>query len=160
MPVHAEFAARIARIESGQGSSKRTLYVGVEDSFQIPERLLGKAPSPRRSGLAVVAALVIGALSVELSLLLQDQIVALIGPAPTAQLQLLQLICIGVLLAIIATRTLGLRARAHTLAMVLGAAIGACVVLVETAPAMAELQDLRSQVMPHALSLGEVKLQF
>lgn len=162
LPVPADFAARIARIEQGVGSSKRTLYVGVDETYRIPERMLRHAPSPRRAGLATVLALVLGGLAVEGSLLAQDGIIGLIGPAPGAALQLLQLVCIGVLLAIILTRTLGLRGRGHTLAMVLGAGLGTAAVLFTGGATigMADLQEVRGQVLPHSLSLGDVKLQF
>lgn len=49
-PGHADFARRVARITSGADSSKRTLFVGMDESYVLPARQSGRAAPLRRSG--------------------------------------------------------------------------------------------------------------
>lgn len=73
MSVHqTDFAARIARIEKGIGSSKTTIYVGLDETYAVQYRARGKNGTldlARNAGypLSVLLAFCIGVLSNGLS---------------------------------------------------------------------------------------------
>ena len=84
----SEFLARLARIEAGTGSSKSTLYVGLDQSVLVSNKdnskLLKKAtnaPQKRLGLLEAVLCLVLGAVSIGLALYLRFSFApASVGP--------------------------------------------------------------------------------
>jgi hypothetical protein len=74
----AEFQARLARIESGTGSSKSTLYVGLDESYLVSNKTNAKlqkralAEPPKPLGLfGIFVAITLGVLSLGLAVYLQ-----------------------------------------------------------------------------------------
>jgi hypothetical protein len=74
----AEFQARLARIESGTGSSKSTLYVGLDESYLVSNKTNAKlqkraaAEPPKPLGLfGILVAITLGVLSLGLAIYLQ-----------------------------------------------------------------------------------------
>jgi hypothetical protein len=74
----AEFQARLARIETGTGSSKSTLFVGLDESYLVSNKTNAKlqkraaAEPPKPLGLfGIFIAMILGALSLAIAVYLQ-----------------------------------------------------------------------------------------
>lgn len=121
-----DFDARIARIASGQGSSKATLYVGLDEIYQVsyPNRGKSVAPTAASSGVlypvALLLALCTGLLSFGFAAWLRFQSMGIgtgSGNVRTEMaIQLGSAAAVGLVLAMI----LGLRSRQMIVVMAVG----------------------------------------
>lgn len=131
-PGRADFALRVARINSGAASSKRTLYVGMDESYVIPEgfgrnRDRAAAGGALRNALlplSVALAFGIGFLSHGLALAARFHLVGLPRVKDSPDIEMLTQFMLGFLLALLCARALRLRGAGPNLARSLGVVAG------------------------------------
>jgi hypothetical protein len=122
----ADFAARIARIQSGASSSKHTIFVGMDDSFEMPERRRGSRNAPA-AGLAnalyplsVLAVLGLGVMSHGLAMVARFWLSGLPKVRQNPDVEMLTQFVLGFLVALLIARALKIKARELALARSIG----------------------------------------
>jgi len=126
---HADFARRVARINSGAASSKRTLFVGADESYVIPVNY-GKAAQPRprpatalhnaMEPLSLVLAFAIGIAAHGLAMVARFHLAGLPRVKASPDLEMLTQFVLGFLLALICARALRMRGSAQQIARSMG----------------------------------------
>lgn len=128
---HSDFAARIARIESGAAASKQTLYVGTDEVYQVPLRVRKVQQSNgavlfHKLGAAfeMVFALMLGGVSHGLGRLGQFIAHGVTPPLANPDLEMLVQFVTGFLVATILGSAFGLRWKAQLLSKAIGVGCG------------------------------------
>lgn len=126
-PGQADFARRVARINSGAASSKRTLFVGMDESYVIPLKQghgqKASAGSSLRNAMApfsLVLAFGIGVVAHGLALVGRFHSIGLPKVKASPDVEMLTQFVLGFLLALICAKALRLKAPSQQLARSLG----------------------------------------
>ena len=126
-PGHADFARRVARINSGAASSKRTLFVGMDESYVIPlKQGRGKKVADGSSlrnamaPLSLILAFGIGVLAHGLALVARFHAIGLPKIKASPDVEMLTQFVLGFLLALMCAKALRLRGPSQQLARSLG----------------------------------------
>ncbi len=128
-PGHADFARRVARINSGVASSKRTLFVGVDESYVIPVGFGRAGKAGNVSGgtlrnalepLSLILAFGLGVVAHGLAMVARFHLVGLPKVKATPDLEMLTQFVLGFLLALVCARALRLRGSSQQLARSIG----------------------------------------
>lgn len=127
---HADFARRVARIASGEATGKRTLFVGTDESFLLPERVRGKPAAPSSiltnalGPLSIPLALALGLACHGLAMVARAQVTGLPRMADSPDVEMLTQFVLGFLLSLICARALRLTSGPQKVARSLGVVIG------------------------------------
>ena len=125
-PGHAEFARRVARINSGAASSKRTLFVGMDESYVIPLKRTAQKASDGgalRNALAplsLILAFAIGVVAHGLAMVARYHLIGLPKVKASPDIEMLTQFALGFLLALLCAKALRLKEPSQQVARSLG----------------------------------------
>lgn len=125
-PGHADFARRVARINSGAASSKRTLFVGTDESYVIPLRQsqgrkpAGSALRNALEPLSLILAFGLGIAAHGLAMVARFHLVGLPKVKASPDLEMLTQFVLGFLLALVCAKALRLTGPSQQLVRSLG----------------------------------------
>jgi hypothetical protein len=129
-PQQLEFSARIARIESGTGSSKSTLYVGMDETYAVAYRQ-SRAGDPTGGSLRslgalllVVTAFLVGVASNVAARLVDFIWNGLPGPNQNVDLQMGIDFALALVMSLLLGLIVGIRLREFVMVRVVGIAAG------------------------------------
>ncbi len=128
---HREFAARIARIESGVAASKQLLFVGIDEVYQVPLRVR----KVKRSGLtaffrnvmypvSLVLAVVLGAVAHGLGQIIRYQAQGLPDLGANPDVEMVVQVVLGFAIAMVLGYLTGLRSNQLTTLKSIGVVFG------------------------------------
>jgi hypothetical protein len=132
-PHQVDFSARIARIESGTGSSKSTLYVGMDETYAVTYRQRGNGQAGNATGgtfrslgslLLLVMAFVVGVAANVAARLVDFIWNGLPGPGDYSDLQMGVNFAIALVMSLILGLVFGIRLREFVLVRVIGIVAG------------------------------------
>ena len=128
---HSDFAARIARIESGAATYRQLLFVGIDEVYQLPLRVRKIKESPVKAlfrnamyPVSMALALVLGAVSHGLGQVARYHLQGMPNLNANPDIEILGQIVIGFSIAMVLGSLIGLRSRALTTLKSTGAALG------------------------------------
>lgn len=125
-PGHADFARRVARINSGAASSKRTLFVGMDETYVIPvkpgkaRKSAGSSLSNAMVPLSLILAFGIGAVAHGLAMVARFHLIGLPKVKASPDMEMLTQFVLGFLLALVCAKALKLKDPAQQVARSLG----------------------------------------
>ena len=126
-PGHADFARRVARINSGAASSKRTLFVGMDESYVIPPKpghsrttTVGTTLRNALGPLSLLVAFGIGAVAHGLAMVARFHLVGLPKVKASPDLEMLTQFVLGFLLALVCAKALRMKGPSQQVARSIG----------------------------------------
>ncbi len=128
---HNDFAARIARIESGAAASKQLLFVGIDEVYKVPLRVrkikrmglvgfIGNAMYP----ISMVLAVALGMVSHGLGQVARYQVQGMPDLKANPDIEMVVQVVIGFAIAMVLGYFVGLRSNALTSLKSAGSALG------------------------------------
>jgi hypothetical protein len=132
-PHQLDFSARIARIESGSGSSKSTLYVGMDETYAVTYGQRGQNRAGQSSGgvfrslgslMLLITAFVVGVAANVAARLVDFIYNGLPGPATNVDMQMGIDFAIALVVSLLLGLVLGIRLREFIMVRVIGIAAG------------------------------------
>ena len=128
---HSEFAARIARIESGAATHRQLLFVGMDEVYHLPLRVRKIRESPAKAlvrnaiyPVSLALALVLGAVSHGLGQVARYHIPGLPNLDANPDIEMVVQVVLGVAIAMVLGSLLGLRSNQLTTLKSIGVVLG------------------------------------
>lgn len=128
--INPEFAARLARVQSGGLGTSRTIFVGIDEAFYVPKNRSFSAAVPNAgsglkiSPLAVALSLALGFFAFCAGQYLRFRFLSEFEI--DAELEMIANLGIGVMVGYLLTQTLQLSGKLHQTAQIIGVFAGLC----------------------------------